>query len=231
MPATSRKRAPRQKLTADAVVRAATTLVDRDGVDALSMRSLATELGVEAMSLYNHVPNKGVLLDRIAESVLADMQIAPDPATAWADRIRALAYGFREMALAHPGAFPLVFMRQIRSPEAFRPLEAGLALLQEAGFEGEEAVHVLRAFVAYQGGSLLREVGTAPLLGAAAPDLYVEGTEQLGADQFPLVSKLAPQLAVCDHEAEYEFGLEMMIAGLEHIAGQRQKAKAASSIK
>lgn len=223
MAATARKQQHRPKLTAEAVVGAATMIVDERGIEALSMRALASALGVEAMSLYNHVDGKPALLDRIAEAVLADMTIELDPKAPWIDRIRVLAQTFRRMALKHPGAFPLVFTRQLKSPEALVPLEAGLALLREAGFDGDQAVHIMRAFVAYQGGSLLREVGMSHLLGAATPDFFVAGTEELGDAQFPMVRALAAQLAACDHAAEYDFGLEMMLAGLNQMSTSRRK--------
>lgn len=225
MPIAKRKPKPRAGLTPDAVIRAAVKLVDRKGAEALTMRALAAELGVEAMSLYNHVDDKSVLLDGIAEAVLADMQTEIDPGAPWVERARALARAFRQMALKHPGAFPLVFTRQLKSADALRPLEAGLALLKEAGFSGNEAVHAMRAFVAYQGGALLRETGMSQLLGEAPPDLYLAEAEKLGERKFPLVTKLAPLLAACDHEAEYEFGLDVMLMGLEQLAARRSRPK------
>jgi AcrR family transcriptional regulator len=218
-----RKAKPRARLRVETIVKAATKLVDRKGAAALSMRTLAAELGVEAMSLYNHVASKDALLDLIAEAVLADMPNQIDTTLPWIERIRVLAKSFRQMALQHPGAFALVFTRQLRTPSAFSRLETGLSILEEAGFDGEDAVHAMRAFVAYQGGSLLREVGSSALLGATPPDFYISGTEALGAEQFPLVRTLAPALTACDHEAEYEFGLDIMIAGLQRLAWDRRK--------
>src|SRR5690242_8331789 len=102
------------RLTREKVLEAALTLVDRGGTEALSMRSLATELGVDAMSLYNHVANKEAVLDGIAELFLGRIGL-PEPTGDWRADVRALATAFRHAAIQHPQAAPLVLTRQLES--------------------------------------------------------------------------------------------------------------------
>jgi AcrR family transcriptional regulator len=204
----------RKPLSRERIIRAALKQVDRRGAEAFSMRSLAADLGVEAMSLYNHVPNKAALLDGVAEAVLAEIEIPADAGSDWETRARALAQAFRRVALAHPRAFALVLTRRLSSPGALRRLEATLGVLRDAGFTGEIAVHLLRAFAAYESGSLLREVGALFPPGGHPPDRYLSGTDELARGELPLVSQLAPLLASCDHAAEYDFGLEVLLTAL-----------------
>jgi TetR/AcrR family transcriptional regulator, tetracycline repressor protein len=148
----------REPLSRDRVVASALALVERHGVDALSMRKLAAELGVEAMSLYNHVANKDDVLDAIAEVVFADVALPP-PTADWRADARALANAFRAAALAHPRTASLSLARQLGYP-AVPVAEAALDILARAGFTPDQAVHAARTLLAYLIGTLLREIGS-----------------------------------------------------------------------
>jgi AcrR family transcriptional regulator len=141
---------PGGKITRDVVLAAALELIDRDGADGLSMRRLARVLGRDPMILYRHAPNKAALLDGVAETVLAQLKVDPaDPD--WAGQLRAVARGYRALALAHPKVVPLLVTRPLatplglRPPGTLRPLEDILALLTRAGFSGTDALHIYRA--------------------------------------------------------------------------------------
>ncbi|GII78720.1 TetR family transcriptional regulator [Sphaerisporangium rufum] len=205
-------------LTRARIVAAAIELIEREGADAISMRRIAADLGVGVMSLYNHVPSKAALLDAVAEGVLSQIAFTDDPAAEWTERVRIQARAFRQIAHHYPRSTMLVVSRQLRSPAGLPPVERALATLREAGFGGAEAVQILRTFIAYIVGSLLREVGVAP---SFAPPQRAD-VHPAAADPtlFPQVAELAPLLEEVDHEKAFEFGLDMMIKAIEvRLAG------------
>src|SRR6201996_5455907 len=151
---------PDGRITRDVVLATALELIDRDGVDGLSMRRLARVLGRDPMILYRHAPNKAALLDGGAELGLAPLKVDPaDPD--WAGQLRAVARGYRALALAHPNVVPLLVTRPLatplglRPPGTLRPLEDVLSLLIAAGFSGEDALHIYRVLFAYLHGHVV----------------------------------------------------------------------------
>src|SRR4029078_513433 len=103
----------RKPLSRDRILAAALELVDEQGIEALSMRKLGAALGVEAMSLYNHVANKDDVLDGVLDHVLGEVPL-PHPPRAWDDQLWVLGRGFRDAGLAHPGVLPMFGARAIR---------------------------------------------------------------------------------------------------------------------
>src|SRR5271170_393201 len=151
------------KITRDAVLAAALEIIDRDGADALSMRRLARALDRDPMILYRHAPGKAALLDGVAETVLAQLQVdSADPD--WASQLRKVARRFRALALAHPHVVPLIVTRPLATPlglrplGTLRPLEDILALLTRAGFSGPDALHIYRALFGFLHGHILDEL-------------------------------------------------------------------------
>ncbi|ADJ45140.1 TetR family transcriptional regulator [Amycolatopsis mediterranei S699] len=195
-------------MTRERILLAGLALVDEAGLDAVSMRKLARRLGVDPMSLYNHVDGKDALLDGIAEILLAAIP-TPPPEADLRGTMSSLAHGFRAAMLDHPRAAPLVLTRRLASMTALAPVEAVLGPLLAAGFPPERAVHGLRAVLAFLTGTLMREVEAAPTFGGSARRLA-----DLSASGLPAVAAAAPYLAVCDHEAEFEFGLRIMLDAL-----------------
>ncbi|MBP2705720.1 TetR/AcrR family transcriptional regulator C-terminal domain-containing protein [Microbispora sp. RL4-1S] len=198
------------------IVAAAVDLIEREGADAVSMRRIATELGVGVMSLYNHVPSKAALLDAVAEAVLSQVEFTDDPSAYWTDRVRIQARAFRQIAHHYPRCTMVVVSRQRTSAAGLLPVERALATLRDAGFDGREAVGLLRMFIAYVVGSLLREVGVAPAIPPVPPDVTSAGVDPA---LFPVVGELAPYLEECDHEEEFEFGLELLVQAMAVRAG------------
>ncbi|WP_410671735.1 TetR/AcrR family transcriptional regulator C-terminal domain-containing protein [Amycolatopsis sp. cmx-4-68] len=203
-------------LSRERILREALALVDEEGLDAVSMRKLARRLGVDPMSLYNHVDGKDALLDGVAEVLLAAIP-APGPGGDLRETMAALAHGFRAAMLGHPRAAPLVLTRQLASMTALAPVEAVLGPLLAAGYPPERAVHGLRAVLAFLIGTLMREVNAAPTFSGADPDGVSRRLADLEASGLPAVSAAAPFLAVCDHEAEFEFGLEILLDALGEL--------------
>ncbi|MFE7775439.1 TetR/AcrR family transcriptional regulator C-terminal domain-containing protein [Streptomyces sp. NPDC057445] len=223
-------RSPREPLTRERIVGAALLIIDEEGVEALSMRRIAARLGVQAMSLYNHVQSKADILDGVTEFITTDMRMPHRMTGGWEDGIRSIAYAFRQAALRHPRAGELVLMRQLSTPTALAPVDTMLAMMLDHGFDEATAVHALRLFVAFQVGSLLREFHTPP----TAADRDNEAVEQtrtayFAGSGFPAVAKVAPILAVNDHEAEFAFGVELLVDALRRLAPVHQARPGAAA--
>ncbi|MDX3749201.1 TetR/AcrR family transcriptional regulator C-terminal domain-containing protein [Streptomyces sp. NBC_01390] len=212
-------RGRRLGLTREKVIAAAVKVIDREGPDSFSLRRLATELDVEVMSLYNHVPNKDALLDGVAEMLLARIDFSGAVTGTWQDRIRAHAAAFRTAAKQHPKAFQLVCTRPTQSPAALESIRSALGAITEFGLAPEEQVHVLRSYVAFLVGTIMRELGSAITVGTVEPDQVQQRIDEITATGDPLLASTAPYLAVSDHDVEFEYGIELLITGLATRAG------------
>lgn len=209
------------RLTTEAVLDAAVELVEKDGIAALSMRRLATALGVEAMSLYNHVHDKDALLDGIAQTVISRLEYPALTGTDWHSDLRELARAYRRLAHRYPHTFALATSRRLTSADGLPPVEAALSVTYAAGYTGAQAVRVLRASLAYLTGALLREVGATTVLGGRLVDGYADRVASLPDGAFPLVREVAEHLDFCDHDVEFEFGLDLLITALGVSASDR----------
>jgi len=212
-------RGRRLGLTRDKVIAAAVTVIDRDGPGSFSLRRLAAELDVETMSLYNHVPNKEALLDGVAELLLARIDFSAAGTGTWQDRVRAHAAAFRAAAQRHPHAFPLVLTRPTQSSAALGTIRSGLACVAGLGLAPEELVHVLRSYIAFVVGTIMRELGSAITVGTMDPGQVQQRIDEITATGDPLLASAAPSLAVSDHDVEFDYGIELLIAGLAARVG------------
>ena len=204
----------RPRLTRAIVLAAALELVDREGTEALSMRRLGKELGVEAMSLYNHVPNKAALLDGLVEEVVARVD-APSPDLAWQDQVWAMARSFRKVVGGHPNVVSLVATRPFNTMAALRPLEVALQVVRDAGFSDEDALHAVRTIVSFATGYALAE--SSGFFGEHSPTdtTDVIRPTDLDPSQFPHLTAMLPTIATCNHDTEFDFALTVIIKGLE----------------
>jgi AcrR family transcriptional regulator len=207
------------KLTRDMVLAAALEIIDRDGADALSMRRLAAALNRDPMILYRHASNKAAVLDGVAETILAQLDVNPaDPD--WNAQLRTVARRYRALALAHPHVVPLLVTRPLATPLALRPhgtlrpLEDVLALLTRAGFSGPDALHIYRALFGFLHGHILNELQELIDNPEETDDLLRLGLHRLPLKEFPLLRSLAPSLATYDGAAELELGLDILLTGL-----------------
>jgi AcrR family transcriptional regulator len=202
--------AGRQPLSRRRVLEEAVRFVDREGLEALTMRKLGAELGVEAMSLYNHVPNKSALLDGMVEVLLGELEI-PAENHRWEERIREGYRAFRRLAHEHPNVFPLLVNRPPDTMDGVWLVEAFLKTLEEAGFGKETALHAFRALSSYTFGYAMAEIRGFAL----EPDGSRLGAHSLSPEEFPRLCELKPQLENVDHDAEFEFGLDLILEGLK----------------
>jgi len=208
------------QLTRKRIIATAVELIERDGVEAVSMQRLATELGCGLMSLYSHVPSTSALLDGVADAVMTGGEIASVPDGGWEAAVKAQARAFRQVARAHPRCVMAVLSRPPSSASVVRPVEDALSTLRAAGFGGQDAVRIVREFAAYVIGSLLCEAGVAPARSDA--DLTEPRRLRLRAVDFPQVSALTAELSESDPDADFEFGLDLLV----HAVAATQPAHA-----
>ena len=176
----------RRPLTRQRILRAALRLIDRDGLDALSMRKLGATLGVEGMALYRHVGSKQALLEGVVEILLEELELPAAGADSWAEAWLALARSYRRLARMHPGAFRLLALSPLSTAERFERAQAPVAILREAGFDEQTARLAFRTLLSYADGYLLRELADAD-------------------------SELTPP----DAEAAFDFGIRAILTGVE----------------
>lgn len=137
------------------IVDEAIALLDEEGPDSLSMRRLAARLGTSTMSTYHHVPDRGSLIEAIADRLMSALEM-PDKDAGWADTIRQLSWSFREITRRHPSPFKLLLSDQ-RPVALLRVGERVNERLVVLGFEEREAILAFRSFVRYLLGSAMTE--------------------------------------------------------------------------
>ncbi|WP_135454694.1 TetR/AcrR family transcriptional regulator C-terminal domain-containing protein [Mycobacterium sp. DL99] len=206
-------------ITRAAVLASALEIIDRDGIDKLSMRRLGEAVGRDPMALYRHVPNKAAVLDGVVEMVFEQLPLdttTPD----WAAALRKLGHEFRDLARAHPNVVPLLVTRPLATPLGMRPpgilrhLEAVLTLLIGAGFTGADALHVYRALFGFLYGHVLTELQEIVERPEETDHVLRLGLHRLPIDQFRHLRELAPTWASYDGLAELDRGLDILLSGL-----------------
>ncbi|CAM3970635.1 TetR/AcrR family transcriptional regulator C-terminal domain-containing protein [Nocardia ninae] len=220
MPKTAAHGTSRAPLSREKVLHTAVRLADEQGLAALSMRKLAQTLGVEAMSLYNHVTNKDDLLDGIADLVVAEMG-TPEVGGDWKAAMRARAMSAHEVLLRHPWATGLIGSRLNVGPAMLRYVDATVGCLHSAGFSYQQADRAWNAMDSHIYGFTLQEVNF-PL----QPDEYASAAAQflprIPADQFPYMNALSQLVIDGKHSgtADFTFGLNLILDGLERLLGE-----------
>ncbi len=213
---------PRVPLSRERVLEAAVGLADAAGVESLTMRRLAQELGVEAMSLYHYVASKDEILNGIAEIVVSGIEL-PAAGADWKPAIRRMAMSAYESLVRHPWAASVLLSASVVSPARIRYMNYLLGSLREAGFSADMRDHAYHALESHIMGFVLWEVGMN--LGSRE-DLVALATallEQLPAEEFPhVVEHIQQHLKVRDSqdEGEFAFGLDLILDGLEKYRGK-----------
>jgi AcrR family transcriptional regulator len=204
------------------VARAALAVIDREGPDALSMRRLASELGVGTMTLYGYFRSKADLLDAVVDEAVSDH--GPLARTgAWRDQLREVVLEVRRNLLRHPGLARLRLTRPILRPEALRLTEVTMEVLGEAGFDRREAAKALRLLFTYVFGfaTLSPEEGTDEARRESRA-----ATARLPAADYPALTAASEELAdAMGGEEVFRYGLERILDGLEATLERRHSGR------
>ena len=212
-----RPKAGQERLTQERILRTALALVDREGIAALSMRRLASLLGVDPMAIYRHLPDKRAVLAGVVAMALGELQPPVRPEDCWQDQVRALARAYRSLARAHPNLVLQLVVDADAAAEAALPAsEALYAALVSAGLPPQAVVRAADLVVDFLNGYALAE--SSGRLGQ--PDERQEMLERLAAlpaDRFPALRRVYGSLSDADLAADFEAELSILIAGIEAL--------------
>jgi AcrR family transcriptional regulator len=206
--------APRTPLSKERVLRAALELADAEGIEALSMRRLAKELGVEAMSLYNHVANKGEILAGIIDLVASEFDLPADESD-WKVAMRRHAISSRDVLLRHRWATS-IWMTQGGGPARLRNGDWMLRKLREAGFSPDLIYHAFHILESYVLGYTLQQLNF-PYKGEELAGLAADFLQQIPVEDYPdLVEHIHQHLEPHDEKTSgFEMGLDLILDGLD----------------
>lgn len=192
----------KQPLSREVILDAALDLLDREGLDGLSMRKLGSSLGVEAMSLYNHVANKDALLDGLHERILTSLE-SPPATRNWQTFARHQAHALHRALQAHPHAVPLFATRPAATPAAVARLEQYVGVLVDAGFKPMDALSLVQ---------LVSQLVVGHVMWTSGVDAIVldEATPTSGSHLERAVAKWSP-------DRELELGIDALLHGFERL--------------
>src|SRR6266536_6100854 len=221
METTGHAAARRVPLSRDQVLRAAVALADEGGIGALSMRKLGQTLGVEAMSLYNHVASKGDLLDGMIDVVFGEIGLPPGDG-GWKPAMRQRAISARKILGRHRWAIGLMESLRTPGPATLRHHDAVLGCLRAAGFSVELTAHAYSVLDSYIYGFALQEASLPSGTAEETAQVAQEIAGQLPAGDYPHLTELAVGHVLqpgYHYGNEFEIGLDLILDALERAAG------------
>ncbi|WP_328399228.1 TetR/AcrR family transcriptional regulator [Streptomyces sp. NBC_00390] len=223
-------RGPKPGLTLDRIVTAAVEIADAEGLAAVSMRRLSTELGTGTMSLYRYVPGKAelldLMLDRVAGIPLDNRTYAPD-SDDWRDAVRAMARAHLDLYRAHPWLLKVNQARTVLGPSAVRGLETALAALQGMGLSDPEVISVIISVQSFVSGIARMELETAEAAqqtGMSDAEFWKSQepflTRAMETGSYPMLAELSED-AFSPEFDHFGFGLARLVEGLEVLVRER----------
>jgi AcrR family transcriptional regulator len=211
--------ANRTPLTGERVLMAAVEFADEHGIVALSMRKLGEALGVEAMSLYNHVANKEELLDGMVNNVFSEIEL-PSSADGWKKAMRQRATSTRRALSRHPWAIALMQSRVKSGPATLRHHDAVIGTLRDAGFSIVMTAHAFALIDSYIYGFAQQEASLPFQAGEVTAEVAEMFVQQMSPEEYPRLTEFAVEhvlKADYDFGLEFDFGLELILNGLEQM--------------
>jgi TetR/AcrR family transcriptional regulator, tetracycline repressor protein len=223
MAATKQRDAERTRLSRSAVVERAIALADGEGLDALTIRRLAQDLGVTPMALYWHFRSKDELIAGVADRLWGEIRSDVDPAAAWQDQLRSIFESLIGVLRAHPSASQLLVSSEKLGPSHWQVTETALRILRHAGFDAWHASAIAR-----------NALWTGLMLAMSEPGIGTGDTEQervdnqwrkqvelasLPRDKYPYLIEAAVPMTACDDpDSHYRFGIDLFMAGVQALA-------------
>jgi AcrR family transcriptional regulator len=212
----------RTPLSRERILKTALALADASGIESLTMRKLGEAVGVEAMSLYNHVPSKGDLLDGLIDLVFSEIEL-PSGADGWKTAMRQRATSARAVLSRHRWAIGLMESRTSPGPATLRHHDAVIGCLRQAGFPVALAAHAYSALDSYIYGFALQEASLPFDTSEQTSELAQAIVAQFPADEYPHLAEFTFEHVLrpgYDYGSEYEFGLDLILDGLERALDQ-----------
>src|SRR5581483_10395822 len=216
----------RARLSKATVVEQALKLADADGLEALTIRRLAADLGVTPMALYWHFRSKEDLLAGLAEAIWGEIEVVVDPALTWSEQLRGGLESLIGVLRAHPSAAQLLIDHEATNEAATQVTEAALDVLRSAGFDPEHASEIARQTLWTGIMLVLSEVGFDPGVSQAereeAQRVKRVRFSMLPPDKYPRIVECAIPMTACDDpEFHYQMGISIFIAGVEALAAKQ----------
>jgi TetR/AcrR family tetracycline transcriptional repressor len=210
----------------------ALALADKSGLDALTIRKLAAELGVTPMALYWHFHGKDELLDGLAERLWGEMDLTADRNAPWTEQIRGLFESLLKVLRAHPAAPELLMHSKKQADAGLNVTELALDILRTAGFSPEDASFATRSALWAGIALVMSEPGIESLDDAERAELQRKKQVALATQspaKFPRLIECALPMTACDNpEEHYRFGVDLFIGGLAAVAAARAGAAESS---
>jgi AcrR family transcriptional regulator len=205
----------REPLTKDRVVEAALQVMDADGLEAVTMRRIGRELGVEAMSLYNHVKDKDDILNGVTERVMTEFEY-PRFTGDWLEDARAMAHEWRRLLSLHPSVCQLLAERHkpLEGLASFRAMDAALGLLRSAGLSERDAAQAFNALGSYILGYVTMEQGLMFGNDEEHAKQHDEALDALQGSGLDNVVACLPHFTDCNPDQQFEFGLDLIFRGI-----------------
>jgi TetR/AcrR family transcriptional regulator, tetracycline repressor protein len=211
----------RAGLSREAVLGAARRIADEEGVDRLTMRRLATELGVVPNAVYTYYPDKEALLDALLDDLLAGVEIGDPDQGDWREGLVRLMDASRRLLLAHPRLVPLFLARPGLGPNAARLGELSFRLLRRGGLEGDRAVEAFRVLLTYSLGFAAFQAPRLEVDAGARAEAAEAAFAGLPEDEFPELRGLASQVAGPTTDRHFHAGLRWLLEGISAAPRER----------
>jgi TetR/AcrR family transcriptional regulator, tetracycline repressor protein len=212
----------RARLSKATVTDRALKLADADGLEALTIRKLAQDLGVTPMALYWHFRSKEDLLEGVAEQIWSEIDVPVDPSVPWPDQLQGGLESLIGVLRAHPAAPQLLLEHEKRNEPALRATEAALEILRSAGFDAQHASEIARSTLWTGIMLVMSESGYHPELSQDERAEWQRRSQielaMLPAAKYPRLVECAAPMADCDPEFHYRLGVELFIAGVKAMA-------------
>jgi AcrR family transcriptional regulator len=209
----------RTPLSRERVLRAALSLADSGGIEGLTMRALGQQLQVEAMSLYNHVAGKDEILDGIVDLVFSEIEV-PAGRADWRTAMRERVVSARDALLRHPWATSLMQSRSKPGPATLRHHDTVIGCLRDAGFTIDQAAHAFSLMDGYIYGFALQQTNLPSQTTEESAALAENILRDFPRDEYPHLAEMIVEHALkpgYDYADEFEFGLDLILDGLESV--------------
>ncbi len=218
-------RVPRNTLSRPAIVDAALAMMDRDGLDAVTMPKLAQHLGVGTMSLYRHVSDKDDLIAAVAEHVMGGIEVPDGPADDWRGRVVGYLRALRDAAIAHPALARILADRGLTVGPVFDQLEQVHRVLLAAGFSDSDAVRAFYSLLTYVFGFVIWELPRVHEQAAEAYEAaWKHSIDALDPGKYPHLHALRPTLVTTASPEQFEYGLHNLVDSLAAARGRRRSS-------
>lgn len=222
----ARRQVRREPLNRERVVRAALALADQGGLEALTMRRIGEALGVEAMSLYNHVSDKEDLLDGLVDAVFSEIELRCEGGD-WKAAMRGRATSARETLARHRWAIGLMESRTNPGPANLGHHDSVLRCLREAGLSLELAAHAYSLLDSYIYGFALEQASLPFDTGEQAAQVAESIMRDFASGKYPHLTEIATQRVMkpgYSYQAEFDYGLELILDGLERASARARQS-------